>query len=113
MLLKETTVTDRHTCHAMDCETAVPEHMHMCRPHWFRVPRKLQRELWAAYVPGQETRKDPSREYLLAAERCINAVAAKEGLITEAERDERVIRLATSLGLPVPEDLAHHQKRLL
>jgi len=31
------------------------------------VPKKMQNELWAVYVPGQETRKDPTSEYLAVA----------------------------------------------
>lgn len=39
--------------------------------HWAMVPRRLQRELWATYRPGQEDDKDPTAEYL-------RAVAEKE-----------------------------------
>lgn len=38
----------------------------------------MQRELWRVYVPGQEVRKDPNREYLTVARRLINYVAEKE-----------------------------------
>lgn len=67
-----------HTCHARRCKVAVPPKMLMCRRHWAMVPRALQRDVWARYVPGQERRKDPSREYLNAAQAAIAAVAAKE-----------------------------------
>lgn len=50
----------------------------MCLPHWRMVPRVLQRKVWAAYVPGQEIRKDPTRAYLEIAREVIAAVAAKE-----------------------------------
>jgi hypothetical protein len=52
--------------------------MHMCKRHWFMVPKALRDGLWAAYKPGQERRMDPSPEYLLAAARCVHAVAVKE-----------------------------------
>lgn len=52
--------------------------MFMCLTHWRMIPRAMQRELWAAYVPGQEVRKDPTAEYLLVARRLINYVARKE-----------------------------------
>lgn len=42
------------------------------------VPKKLRDALWAAYVPGQERRKDPTLEYLDAALACMNAVAERE-----------------------------------
>jgi len=42
------------------------------------VPRDLRAAVWAEYVPGQEIRKDPTREYLEAANAAVRAVAAKE-----------------------------------
>lgn len=68
-----------HLCHAIDCEAAVPPRMHMCKRHWFMVPKALRDALWAAYVPGQERRKDPTSEYRRASALCVNAVAEKEG----------------------------------
>lgn len=68
-----------HTCHAEACDVVVPPRMLMCRPHWRMVPKRLQDAIWDAYVPGQEQRKDPTREYLEIAREAIEAVAAKEG----------------------------------
>lgn len=68
-----------HDCHALNCDTAVPPRMHMCARHWRMVPRKLQRALWAAYVPGQERRMDPTADYLNAAANCVRSVAEQEG----------------------------------
>lgn len=53
-----------HTCHWPGCERQVPPAMWGCKPHWFRLPAWLRQKVWAAYVPGQERRMDPSREYL-------------------------------------------------
>lgn len=50
----------------------------MCARHWRMVPRALQQAVWAAYRPGQERTKTPSRAYLDAAKVAINAVAARE-----------------------------------
>jgi len=69
----------RHLCHAEGCPEAVLPRMAMCRTHWYMVPKPLRDRLWAAYVPGQERRKDPTAEYLAAIHECIEAVAAKEG----------------------------------
>lgn len=74
---------EQHTCHAAACEAHVPPRMHMCKRHWFMVPKALRDGLWDAYRPGQERRMDPSPEYLLAAARCVHAVAVKEGLPPE------------------------------
>lgn len=88
-----------HLCHAIECKTPVDPGKHMCYPHWRRVPKDLQRALWAAYVPGQEDRKDPSAKYLVAAERCICAVAVKDARLTQLEADTRVIEMQRSAGL--------------
>lgn len=68
-----------HTCHATACTRTVPPKMLMCLKHWRMVPKALQEDVWDAYEPGQEIRKDPTRAYLTAARAAINAVAAKEG----------------------------------
>lgn len=68
-----------HTCHAMRCEAKVPPRLHMCKPHWSRVPRRLQRALWAEYRTGQERDKQPTAAYLRAAAACVEAVATAEG----------------------------------
>lgn len=72
-----------HLCHAMACKIPVDPSLLMCGPHWKRVPKSFQARLWRWYIPGQEIRKDPTMEYLKAAEACIHAVALKEGLIVE------------------------------
>ena len=68
----------RHECHATGCTVEVPERMLMCAPHWRLVPRQLQRAVWAAYVEGQEIRKDPSEAYMEAQRAAVEAVAARE-----------------------------------
>lgn len=67
-----------HLCHARGCEVSVDPKMLMCAPHWGLVPQRLQAQVWATYVAGQETRKDPSPEYLEAATAAIAAVAERE-----------------------------------
>ena len=79
-----------HTCHAMHCDTPVPPRRLMCRKHWYMVPKPLRDAVWAEYTPGQERRKDPTREYLTVARRAINAVAVKEGHIKVGERGAEV-----------------------
>lgn len=64
-----------HRCHAGGCPAGVPPAAFMCRRHWAMVPGPLRAELCAAYVPGQEDRKDPSRAYIAIALRCIRAIA--------------------------------------
>ncbi len=42
--------------------------MFACRPHWFALPKQLRDAIWATYRDGQEITKDPSHEYLVAAQ---------------------------------------------
>lgn len=44
------------------------------------VPKSMQQELWAVYVPGQEIRKDPTKEYMEVAFKIIEHVEEKEGI---------------------------------
>lgn len=57
-----------HTCHWPGCTKHVPPAMWGCKPHWFALPKRLRDRIWATYRPGQEITKDPSREYLAAAD---------------------------------------------
>lgn len=54
----------------------------MCLRHWRLLPLELQRAVWAVYVPGQEIRKDPTREYLAAARAAIRYIERLEGLVS-------------------------------
>jgi hypothetical protein len=64
-----------HTCHARGCATPVKPEMLMCFAHWRRVPKKIQRAVWAAYRPGQCDDKDVSDKWTLAADAAIGFVA--------------------------------------
>lgn len=57
-----------HTCHWPTCKKEVPPAMWGCKFHWFKLPFVLRKEIWRTYVPGQEITKDPSAEYLKAAD---------------------------------------------
>lgn len=57
-----------HTCHWRGCNVPVPPRMWGCKTHWFRLPKFLRDRIWATYVPWQEIRKDPSQDYLDAAD---------------------------------------------
>lgn len=67
-----------HLCHAKGCTVPVAPHFLMCPSHWRRVPRDLQARVYATYRPGQEVSKDPTREYVTAAQAAIAAVARLE-----------------------------------
>ena len=56
-----------HHCHWPGCARHVPPAMWGCKPHWRRLPADIRARIWAAYRPGQENDKDPSREYVAAA----------------------------------------------
>ncbi len=67
-----------HTCHAIDCSRKVPPKMLMCRRHWFMVDKPLRDKVWETYIVGQEVTKDPTSEYLKAAQAAIACVRRKE-----------------------------------
>ena len=70
-----------HTCHARNCNTAVPRKMLMCRKHWRMVPRALQNDVWAHYQSGQEEgMHTPTEDWHKAADAAIKAVRIKEGI---------------------------------
>mgnify|MGYP000482234381 CR=1 FL=1 len=68
-----------HTCHAVGCRVVVAPKLLFCLRHWRLVPKAMQRRVWAAYVPGQEVRKDPTQAYLDVQREVVAYVAALEG----------------------------------
>ncbi len=50
----------------------------MCAYHWRKVPKQLQRNVWNTYVEGQEIKKNPSNEWMHAADAAIDCVAKLE-----------------------------------
>jgi hypothetical protein len=56
----------RHTCHWPNCREDVPPALLMCLRHWQLLPEPVRYAVWAAYRPGQEVAKDPSRAYVAA-----------------------------------------------
>lgn len=54
--------------------------MFMCKDHWSRLPRHHQQAIYANYVPGQEKRKDPSPQYMLAQKEAILAMGIIDGV---------------------------------
>jgi hypothetical protein len=59
----------KHHCHWIGCENEVPPRMWGCKEHWFRLPKVLRDLIWATYRPGQEITKNPSPEYIAAAQK--------------------------------------------
>jgi hypothetical protein len=75
-----------HTCHAYGCDAVVPPENFMCYPHWRRVPKHMQKRIWATYRPGQCDDKNITPAYGRAAKDAIKVIAQKEGKIL-AESD--------------------------
>lgn len=67
-----------HTCHAIGCKAEVPPKLFMCLKHWRMVPKVGQDDIWKHYRIGQEIRKDPTSEYIKAAQRAQAFVLMKE-----------------------------------
>jgi len=55
---------DNHHCHWPGCGLRVAPSMWGCRRHWYCLPRVLRNKIWAAYRPGQEIDKRPSKSYI-------------------------------------------------
>ncbi len=87
-----------HKCHALACNVNVPPRLLMCPRHWRKVPKKLQSDVWSFYVSGQEIRKNPTLDYLMAAWTAIFAVADKEGIQYDASAIMRevAVKFATT-----------------
>ena len=58
----------KHACHWPGCSKQVPPAMWGCALHWYRLPLRLRRAVWAAFEPGQEVSRSPSPEYLRVAD---------------------------------------------
>lgn len=56
-----------HHCHWPGCEQKVPAAQWGCRRHWMMLPKYLRDKIWAAFRPGQEETKTPSRLYVSVA----------------------------------------------
>ena len=82
-----------HHCHAEGCNTPCKPELLMCLKHWKMVPRKLQTLVWKFYRPGQCDDMNITYEWHLSATRAINAVALKEGLITDKQAIKRLWRI--------------------
>lgn len=81
--------TRAHRCHWPGCDKQVPPAMWGCKPHWFQLPKRLRDRIWAAYVPGQERRMDPSYEYLTAAHEAQQWIEAFSGPLLPPEENRR------------------------
>jgi len=92
-----------HTCHALGCTRHCrPEHL-MCARHWRMVPLAEAAQVYWHYRPGQCDDMRFSREWHLAATEAINAVALKEGRLTQEEAEQRLSRVAALYDLVKPE----------
>lgn len=65
-------MSEEHKCHHPTCEKHIARPMFACAHHWFALPARLRSALMKVYRPGQEVDKQPSREYMDAAQACLN-----------------------------------------
>jgi hypothetical protein len=75
-----------HKCPVPVCTTEVVNHLLMCNPHWRKVPRELQRKVYAAWgsynrglVEGAPMRRmgELIREYNAVRDQAVATVEAK------------------------------------
>lgn len=67
-VLKAPNNDGRHHCHWPGCKAQVKPAVWGCKKHWFMLPKPLRDRIWAAYRPGQEQTKTPSRAYVEVAQ---------------------------------------------
>ena len=82
-----------HTCHARGCGVAVAPELLMCLAHWRKVPRSIQRAVWATYRPGQCDDRSPSAAWHDAADAAIGFVARLEGKPVRSVEMEALVAL--------------------
>jgi hypothetical protein len=63
-----------HQCPAAPCKRNLPDHLLMCKPHWYMVPPPLRSDVWDAYAGGAGV---GTTELLLAQAAAIEAVNGK------------------------------------
>lgn len=56
-----------HKCPGPGCEAQVRSSMLMCRADWYRVPKTLRDDLWAAWDGGRGSGSEEHRDAMLAA----------------------------------------------
>ena len=56
-----------HRCPISTCPVKLPDHLLMCRPHWYQTPRDLRDAVWDAYQNGAGIGSDELAEAQLAA----------------------------------------------
>lgn len=85
-----------HHCHAIRCQTLCEPEKLMCLRHWRMVPKHMQRAVWAAYRPGQCDDKNPSEDWVTAADAAIQMVwIIENGGPCEHGRIQEVLRVTT------------------
>ncbi len=57
-----------HHCHWPGCTKKMPASMWGCSRHWYMLPTYLRLLIWNTFKPGQEIAKNPSQDYLDAAD---------------------------------------------
>jgi hypothetical protein len=87
-----------HCCQAPGCTVPISLSLLMCPDHWRRVPKPLQTQVWRHYRNGQEEDKNPSPEYLVAAQ------AAIKSLVSPAPESQE--------QAPAPQPVAFHPRSL-
>ena len=69
-----------HHCHATGCQLHVPPTIFMCKPHWFKLPKRMRDAIWATYREGQCRDWKITHEYAEAAKEAVTYIAALEGV---------------------------------
>lgn len=77
-----------HGCHWPGCGKSVPAAAWGCKQHWYMLPTGLRNKIWAAFRPGQEETKTPSRRYVEVALEVREWIAARNRPMIEVDDSE-------------------------
>jgi len=69
-----------HSCGWTGCERQVSAHLWGCESHWFKLPERMRRKVWRAYVPGQSlaTQTDEYRSVMAEVQTFIQSQKVPE-----------------------------------
>ena len=80
-----------HHCHWPGCDKKCPPSCWGCLKHWRMLPKSLRDRIWAAFRPGQEETKTPSREYVTVAREVQEWIVANHPPIASDDNSDETI----------------------
>jgi len=80
-------------CNAIKCTEKVRKNAFMCNAHWFKLPDRLRALMFKASRGrsiNSELPKEVTKEYCIAASKCIRYIAQDEGITLAGDEPKLV-----------------------